>query len=150
MIAGVKAAGTLASFATGAALELRGTAGLVASAIAIIAGLATIAGVLFGVRYKVAAEAGRLLNETLEERLRVVAHERDELQKKLEDSTAALVETRQTIARLEALPNLERVLTLISETFERMRDRLDEMHKENKTNAATHADRVIAEIRRAA
>jgi hypothetical protein len=130
--------------------------------VGIIATFATILGVIYGVRWKIAyeveckaREGGEALNAALEERIRTLAHERDEFGVKCEELDRTLREAQKTIARLEALPNLERVLELVNGGLERMRDRLDAMHREN-IDASKERDeaaeertaRLINEIRR--
>lgn len=114
------------------ASEITGGVKLFAAVLGLIAALATVVSVIYGVKYKVVADAGRQLNATLEERIRTLAHDREDLVAKLEEATSALVAARETIARLEALPNLQAVLELMTQTFERIMVRVEELHAENR------------------
>lgn len=136
----------------------------VSVAIGAVSTLATVLGVIYGVRYRIAYEVERkaregeqALNEALEDRIRAVAHERTEAREKLDEVTQALHDCERTISRLEALPNLERVLELMHSTFERIMDRVEELHKENREDidqrsaeSEERTGRIINEIRRAA
>lgn len=137
------------------AFELSHGLSVAVVALGAFAAVGTIVGIVYGVRWRIAyeveckaREGERALNEALEDRIRTVAHERDDVVAKLEQATNALRDAEKTIARLEALPNLERVLDLMGSTFERIMGRVEELHKENQRQAVTQADRVIGEIRR--
>lgn len=115
-----------------------------------LAAVATVVGIVYGVKWKTAFQVEHAVRETLDDRVRGLVHERDDVIDKLEQATAALHDAAKTISRLEALPNLERVLELMNGTFEKIMRRIDALHEENKEAAVANTDRVIEEIRRQA
>lgn len=118
-----------------------------------LAALATIVGIVYGVRWRIAYEVERKAREGVEaladasaERVRGLAHERNELLHKLEDATTAIKEAEKTVARLEALPNLERVLELMTDTFARITNRIDQMHQDNRAQAEKNTRTLVDAI----
>jgi hypothetical protein len=138
-------AGTLS---TGGARDGR----LVSLAVGISA-LATIVGTIYGVRYKIAYEVEvrarqgeAALNTTLEDRIRTLAHERGEALAKLDQATDTLAKANTTIARLEPLNDMARVLELVTDSFERLVNRQEEMHTQNRQDVEAREQRIIAAI----
>lgn len=115
--------------------------------------VATIVGVVYGVKWKtayavqvaVAAGVQRLLDLS-EERAQILRDERDAMQAKYDKSTAAVNEANKTIARLEALPNLERVLELMSTTFIKFGDELKLLHRETDSRADKRSESAVSTI----
>lgn len=145
--------GVLATVATLATLEITGAVKLLALVFSLLAGLATVIGILYGVKWKIAhavevkaREGEQALNEALEERIRTIAHERDELKAKLDEATETILDARKTIARLEPLEKIGDILELVTATFERLRDRQEAMHVENNLKADQRLQIVLGEI----
>jgi hypothetical protein len=138
--------GLLVGTITAGAIELTGSAKALAAILGVIATFATVLGVVYGVRYRIAYEVERKAREGVEaladanaERVRGLAHERDDLigkldeaRNELKDATAALVEARATIAKLEPLRDMGAALELVTESFNRLVQRQEAMHRENQ------------------
>lgn len=127
--------GLLVGTVTAGSLELTGALKAVAVAGGLLAAVSTVVGIIYGAKWKSAHAVERALNDALSERVSLVVHERDEVREKLETATAVLIDAQTTIARLEGLPNLERVLELIGDTFGRLATRLEDLHREHEKNA---------------
>jgi hypothetical protein len=112
-----------------------------------VVSIGTVAGVIRGVRWKSAYEAERAVREAGDDRIRGLAHERDDYKAKLEEVSAALAEARETIHRLEALPNMAKVLELVTESFERLVGRQEAMHTENKIDGDRRLQILLEEFR---
>lgn len=91
--------------------------------IAGLAGIATIVGIVYGVRYKVAYEAERAASIALRESL---ADERARV-KRLEGLATEQAEqlrgAQDTVARLEALPNLAHIVKILDQHEQRAQER---------------------------
>lgn len=142
--------GLITGTLTASALELTGSVKLVAVVVGAFAAIATIVGIIYGAKWKSAHAVERALSDALTERLNLVVHERDEAREKLESATQTIVDAQTTIARLEGLPNLERVLEMIGDTFGRLATRLEDLHREHEQHSKDRQEEVLAEIRRAA
>ena len=105
--------GLLVGTATAGTLELTGSVRLIAVIAGFLAAVATIVGVIYGVKWKSAYDVEHALKGAVEDRLDLVAHERDEAREKLEHTTAVLAEANATIARLEGLPDFKAVMDMI-------------------------------------
>jgi hypothetical protein len=140
--------GLLVGTATGGALELTGSLKLIAVVGGFLAAVATIVGIIYGAKWKSAHAVEVALNNALSERVSLVVHERDEARVKVDEVAAVLLEARQTIARLEALPNLERVLELLHDTFTGLATRLDEQHRDHEKHAKERHRALLAAIDR--
>ena len=143
----------LASAGTLATPGASGPGGFVDIAVG-IASIATIVGVIYGMKYKVAFEVERkaregeaALNSALEDRIRTFAHERDDLVAKLEQLNATLLNAQKTIARLEPLNDMAKVLELVTNSFERLVNRQEQMHDENKREGEHRVERILDAIR---
>jgi hypothetical protein len=109
----------------------------IAVALAIAGALATLLAAAWGAKYKTAADAEKANADAQAELAQaarayadLMKDERDEIRAKLEEVTAALLESKETIARLEALPNLERVLRLMTQTYDKIETRQKERFEE--------------------
>jgi hypothetical protein len=136
--------GLLVGTTAASTLELTGSVRLLAIVVGLLAAAATIVGVIYGAKWKSAHAVEKALNDALAERVNLVVHERDEAREKLEKATAVLVDAQATIARLEGLPNLERVLELIGDTFSRLATRLEDLHREHETRAQARHRELLA------
>jgi hypothetical protein len=110
------APGLLVGTATAGTLELSGTVRFLAIVVGLLAAVATIAGVIYGVKWKSAYDVEHALKGAVEDRLELVIHERDEAREKLEHTTAVLAEANATIARLEGLPDFKAVMDMIGDS----------------------------------
>lgn len=88
----------------------------------------------------------RATTDALADRAKTLADERRDLEHKLKDATAAIRSAEVTIARLEALPNLQAVLELMTDTFDRIMNRVEELHSENQAGTAERMKIVIDKI----
>lgn len=140
--------GLLVGTATAGTLEVTGAVKLIAVIVGFLAAVATIVGIMYGAKWKSAHDVVSALKDALAERVDLVVHERDEAREKLDQIAAVLVEAQKTIARLEALPNLERVLELISDTFTNLASRLEELHLEHEKHAKDRQRDLVTEIRK--
>lgn len=141
--------GLLVGTATAGTLELTGTVKLLAVIAGLFAAISTIIGITKGAKWKSAYDVEHALKDALTDRVSLVVHERDEAREKLDEVAAILLEARQTIARLEALPNLERVLELIGDTFGRLATRLEDLHAQHDKHAKARHGELLAAIRKA-
>lgn len=135
------------------AIRWTGTISIGVAALAGIAAVGTIVGIIYGVRWKTAYEVQHATSDALAERAKTLASERADLDAKLKEATTAIRNAEVTIARLEALPNLQAVLELMTATFDRIMNRVEELHTENR-DAGADRMRVLVEkideLRRAA
>lgn len=147
------APGLLTGTVTAGTLELSGAVRLVAIVVGALAAIATVAGIIYGAKWKSAHAVEKALNEALEARVSLVVHERDEARERLDAATATIIAAEKTIARLEALPNLKEVLEMVGNTFGRLAERLEDLHTQHEQQAQER-QRVLLEslgsIKRAA
>lgn len=141
LLVGTTAAGTL---------ELTGSVKLLAAIVGLFAGIATIVGIIYGAKWKSAHAVEKALNDALSERVSLVVHERDEAREKLEAATQTIVDAQKTIARLEALPNLGKVLEMVGDTFGRLAERQEALYEEHETNAKERQRLLLEAIRKPA
>lgn len=111
-----------------------------------LTGLGTVVGIIYGVRWKTAYQVEKATSGSLSERASVLAHERDDVTEKLAEATRALLDAHKTIARLEALPNLEAVLQLVGGSLERFGERQERMHRENVELGEERTARLLTAI----
>lgn len=113
-----------------------------------IAAVATVVGVIFGVRYKAAYLAERAVREAFEERNGLLKNERDDYKAKLDEATRVIIEGQRTIARLEPLKDIGRVLELVTDTFDRLVTRQEAMHVEQKLKTDQQTRIILDELHR--
>jgi hypothetical protein len=143
--------------------------------VGLLLAVATLVGVFYGVRYKVSyetasARAGQLsdwLDEALEREKRVEGRLLESL-RKLEDMALQLAECQATIARLEALPNvqavvekmgelavqqdaaaaqrLEQALLLVGDRFERLETTTSGQIAAHEDRAAERGERIVSTL----
>lgn len=142
--------GLLVGTVTATTLELTGSLKFIAIVAGVLATISTIAGIIYGAKWKAAHDVVSALKDAVTERLELVVHERDEAREKLEQTTAVLVDARATIARLEGLPNLERVLQMIGDTFTKLGSSLTDLHNDHEAAAQQRHEELLGEIRKAA
>lgn len=116
--------GVLVGTATAGTLELSGTVRFLAIVVGFLAAVATVAGIIYGVKWKSAYDVEHALKGAVEDRLDLVVHERDEAREKLEHTTAVLAEANATIARLESLPDFKAVMDMIGSSKREILDAL--------------------------
>lgn len=104
------------------AIHLTNTITLGAVIISAALGVASLATFGYGVRWKAAAQVGEATAQVLREGREAFKDRGDRLERDLRDSQEALRactemigEQKETIARLEALPNLQRILQTMGE-----------------------------------
>lgn len=139
--------GVLVGTTIAGAIEATGAVKLIAIAGGLLAAIATIVGIVYGAKWKSAYDVEHALMAAHADRADLMTAERDEARQKLEQAAAVLVDAQKTIARLEALPNLERVLELITETFTRLGGHLEELHHVHEEHAAERHRELRAAIR---
>lgn len=142
--------GVLVGTATASTLELTGTVKFIVIVVGLLAGISTVVAIIYGAKWKSTHDVVSALNGALSDRVELVVDERDEAREKLEVTTAVLVDLRATIARLEALPNLERVLQMIGDTFTKLGENLAELHNDHEAAAQQRHEELLGEIRNAA
>jgi hypothetical protein len=81
--------------------------------------IATVAAVIWGARFKVSYQAASAAAEELRKSLNDANERGNRLEKALQEALTTIGEQKETIERLAALPNLERVIQLMSDTAER-------------------------------
>jgi hypothetical protein len=112
-----------------------------------IAAAATVVGVIYGIRYKTSYLTEKATREALDDRVRGLAHERDDYKAKLEEATKTIAEAQRTIARLEPLKDIGRVLEMITDTFDRLVTRQEAMHVEWKMKTDQQTQILLDEMR---
>jgi hypothetical protein len=112
-----------------------------------IAAAATVVGVIYGIRYKTSYLTEKATREALDDRVRGLAHERDDYKAKLEEATKTITEANRTIARLEPLKDIGRVLEMITDTFDRLVTRQEVMHVEWKLKTDQQTQILLDEMR---
>lgn len=138
--------GLLVGTTTASTLEMTGTVKILAIVVGMFAAIATIVGIIYGAKYKSAFAVEKALKEAYADRVSLVVHERDEAREKLDAATATIIEAQKTIARLEALPNLGKVLEMIGDTFGRLAERQEELHNEHEKHADERQRVLLAAI----
>lgn len=119
-----------------------------------IAAAATVVGVIYGIRYKTSYLTEKATREALDDRVRGLAHERDDYKTKLQEAgekldaaTVTIAEANRTIARLEPLKDIGRVLEMITDTFDRLVTRQETMHAEWKLKTDQQTQILLDELR---
>lgn len=88
--------------------------------IALLVGVGALVGIIFGVRYRVVAEAALKLSDARGEALGDAKEREADLQEGLAASREANAQLREQIESLKALPNLTRVIEVMTEANERL------------------------------
>lgn len=81
--------------------------------------IATIAAIVWGARFKVSYQAASAAASELRKSLADAIDRGNRLEAALHDAMTTIGEQKQTIERLSSLPNLERVIQLMSDTADR-------------------------------
>lgn len=120
------------------AVQFTSTITLGALIIAAAGGAATLAWFGYGVRWKSAWEVASTQATELRKALNDEVERSQRLEDRLHEALDVIGEQKRTIERLEALPNLERLVTLMSDTAERQdrhaRERLTEALQDVRTS----------------
>lgn len=145
-----------------AAVEFENTVTLGAAIIALCTGLAALIGIFYGVRYKTSFHAAEAAAGAWKEGAEAQAARADRLEADLAEALLLIGEQKEAIARLEALPNLTKLVEFMAESTkqadaaagERVRraiatveDILASAAEEHERNARKRNEALLAELR---
>lgn len=127
------------------AVDFNSTIGLGSIVVGVIVGIATLVGVIYGAQYKASYEAERSLAAVRGEELELERERHEQASRERKELQELAARQAETIVRLEALPNLERVVSMMSDTFTRIDERASQRLEHGLATvaaiAATHEDR---------
>jgi DNA-binding transcriptional regulator YbjK len=102
----------------------------------LVLGVAGVIGLVYGGRYRIAYEAASAAAKELREALRD-AHDR------LDEALRELGDAKEVIQRYEQLPNMERIVTLMTEQAERQDNRFSARLEESERRADIRAGEAV-------
>jgi uncharacterized protein HemX len=122
------------------------TINLGAAIIALLLAVGTLIGVFYGVRYKSAADASSAAAAAHESNAHAERSRADRLETALAETNEILGQARVTIERLEALPNLVKVIEFMDATAQRIDERAKLRTEEADERAKQRLDLALNEV----